>query len=192
MKSGDMMYNEYKFLRDEVVNYGNTQVSLTTFTITATAGIITLGVNNKNPYIFLLSFIIIVPLFYRILFYRSASMRLAAYLIVFLEPKIEGINWETINSETITSIWENDKAIIKFSKIIRHNEFTILAIISDILFLYFYLQQENTTLVFYFALLSSLVLTATIAYSTYKGNMTAKMKEHYIKEWSEIKECRKL
>jgi hypothetical protein len=183
-----MLYNEYKFLRDEIHYYINLNTTLTTFSITVVAGIIALGVNNKNAFIFLLSFIIIIPLFYRIQYNKDAISRLSAYLIVFIEPKIHEINWETINAESVETINKGNKGVYNISRIIRYNEFTLLAFASSSLFIFTCLHDKNCySLVEIIASIISMLTTLGIAYSTYKGNQTAKNKERHIDDWKIIK-----
>ena len=46
----------------------------------------------------LLPMVVVVPVSLRVGYYRDAIAKLSAYQVVFLEPELDGINWETRNN----------------------------------------------------------------------------------------------
>lgn len=91
---------EYNLLRTEINQKIELHNTLLTFTLTTVVAILTFILAQDqpfNPLLFLLPFCILIPMSMRIAYYRSAMARLSAYMIVFLEPCMPGINWETRN-----------------------------------------------------------------------------------------------
>lgn len=89
------MVHEYESLRNEINQKIDLFNTLTTFTLTTAVAILTFALTKDNALLFLLPFCIIIPMYIRISYYRSAMVKLSAYMIVFLETKIEEFNWET-------------------------------------------------------------------------------------------------
>ena len=89
---------EYKMLRDEMQNCIERDNSLTTFMVTAVATILTFAIsaNLQVPFLFLISFCIIIPFSARIAHYKGNVARISAYTIVFLESEMN-IKYETRN-----------------------------------------------------------------------------------------------
>ena len=94
-----VLIEEYKMLRAEIINCINLQNNLCTFVITATSAILALALTSGHPVLFLLPLAIIIPLQGRIFHYRRNILKLSAYNIVFLEPQINDIMWETRHQE---------------------------------------------------------------------------------------------
>ena len=94
MESYDL--EEYKMLRDEIQSCIERDNSLATFMVTAVATILTVAIsaNLQVPFLFLISFCIIIPFSARLAHYKSNVARISAYMIVYLEPKMS-IKYET-------------------------------------------------------------------------------------------------
>ena len=93
------MLKEYEFLRSEIMYEMNLHNTLVTFTITVTVAALgaIFGFTSKSPlpFLYLFPFGILLPMSARIEYYRRSMMKLSGYMIVFLEPYLDGINWET-------------------------------------------------------------------------------------------------
>ena len=89
---------EYKMLREEMQNCIERDNSLATFMVTAVATILTFAVsaNLQVPFLFLISFCIIIPFSARLAHYKGNVARISAYTIVFLEKEMS-IKYETRN-----------------------------------------------------------------------------------------------
>ena len=89
---------EYKMLRDEMQNCIERDNTLTTFMVTAVATILTFAIsaNLQVPFLFLISFCIIIPFTARIAHYKGNVARISAYIIVFLETEMN-TKYETRN-----------------------------------------------------------------------------------------------
>ena len=99
MDQQESKLEEYKMLRDEIQNCVERDNSLATFMVTAVSTILTFAIsaNLQVPFLFLISFCIIIPFTGRISHYKTNVARISAYLIVFLETEMD-IKYETRNS----------------------------------------------------------------------------------------------
>ena len=99
MEEQESKLEEYKMLREEIQNCVERDNSLVTFMVTAVSTILTFAIsaNLQVPFLFLISFCIIIPFTGRISHYKTNVARISAYLIVFLEPEMD-IKYETRNS----------------------------------------------------------------------------------------------
>lgn len=99
MDQQESKLEEYKMLREEIQNCVERDNSLVTFMVTAVSTILTFAIsaNLQVPFLFLISFCIIIPFTGRISHYKTNVARISAYLIVFLEPEMD-IKYETRNS----------------------------------------------------------------------------------------------
>lgn len=99
MEEQESKLEEYKMLREEIQNCVERDNSLVTFMVTAVSTILTFAIsaNLQVPFLFLISFCIIIPFTGRISHYKTNVARISSYLIVFLEPEMD-IKYETRNS----------------------------------------------------------------------------------------------
>ena len=99
MDEQESKLEEYKMLREEIQNCVERDNSLVTFMVTAVSTILTFAIsaNLQVPFLFLISFCIIIPFTGRISHYKTNVARISSYLIVFLEPEMD-IKYETRNS----------------------------------------------------------------------------------------------
>ena len=98
MDEQQLLLEEYKMLREEINQKIGYQNTLLTFTDTVVVSIISLitGIKGKFPTeMYLMPLVIIVPMMFRVAYYRDAVARIAAYITVFIEPKLLPIQWET-------------------------------------------------------------------------------------------------
>lgn len=96
------LLKEYDTLRVEILQKMSLENTLVTFTITTVVAILTFGLSqNKpmNPYFFLLPFCIIIPVSAQMADCRESCSKMGAYIIVYIESEIGGLNWETRNSQ---------------------------------------------------------------------------------------------
>ena len=99
MDEQESKLEEYKMLREEIQNCVERDNTLVTFMVTAVSTILTFAItaNLQVPFLFLISFCIIIPFTGRISHYKTNVARISSYLIVFLEPEMD-IKYETRNS----------------------------------------------------------------------------------------------
>ena len=86
---------EYRTLRGEIDR--NSQITTTVFmaTVTVTSALIGYGLSSEIGPIFLSPFAIIIPSLFFITSQLESTTRIGTYIMVFLEPVSEGLDWET-------------------------------------------------------------------------------------------------
>ncbi len=104
MKAHDNVIKEYEDIRGEIKQKIELHNSLIMFMITTVVAVLAFAVQGDNSILYLLPFGIIIPTSMRITYYRTAMAKLSAYIIVYIENKIKGLNWETRNNKLINSV----------------------------------------------------------------------------------------
>lgn len=132
------LLEEYKMLRDEIQNCVERDNSLSTFMVTAVATILTFAIsaNLQVPYLFLISFCIIIPFSARIAHYKGNVARISAYIIVYLESKLN-IKYETRNIQVKSPNSKKSKLLISM----RNYVGLWLGIISYAIYVEEYIQK---------------------------------------------------
>lgn len=87
---------QYETLREEISNCTRYSNEFSTFSMTALAAVLAFAFSSDNPFLFLVPFVLIIPLSSKSLYYRKNISKISAYMIVMLEPGIEGYLWETL------------------------------------------------------------------------------------------------
>ena len=189
------LFSEYSFLKTEINNHSVRHNNLVTFTITSVVTIIGLAFTINNEYIVyltLLPFVILVPMAARIARSRKSIALVAAYMIVFLEPKLDGINWETATLCFYRKAKNNKSTKDKIRDLIyvfRYYECFILSLVTAVIFyVRFYnarlcIQMSNTIL-----LMIPILATLVILYMTHRTNNVGSDKEKLVKHWINLSE----
>ncbi len=179
---------EYNCIKEEIQNKIELHNTLITFTITTVVAILTFAVSSDNPFLFLVPFCILIPMSSRIAYYRLALSKLSAYLIVFLEPKLDGCDWETRNYVLVNQKLFNKRNGLKESVFINYYDFFLLCIICYVLFLFYYLQDFKMDIMRIFNILWPLSAIFYEFMLTKRMNSGNKKKEEWIRDWNELKQ----
>ncbi len=137
MTKQEIIIKEYEDLRGEIKQKIELHNSLSTFMITTVVAILAFALESDNSLLYLLPFAIIIPISMRIAYFRIALLRLSGYIIVYIENRINGLNWETRNSEFVNT---NYNSIYNNLTISHYYEGAILGIVCYILFFFDYIQ----------------------------------------------------
>lgn len=101
MYKKEHMLKEYETLREEMLQKIEIHNSLITFMITTVSALLTFSLTHDEPLLYLLSFCIIIPTTMRVTYYRAMMIKLSAYIIVYLEKDVKGLEWETRNTRFV-------------------------------------------------------------------------------------------
>lgn len=155
------LLEEYKMLREEIQNCVERDNSLSTFMVTAVATILTFAIsaNLQLPFLFLISFCIIIPFSARIAHYKGNVARISAYIIVYLETELN-IKYETINIQVKNPSSKNSKLLISM----RNYVGLWLGIISYAIYLEEYIQKVGLNRVFDFIFCISPVILLILTF----------------------------
>lgn len=81
-----LILEEYKMLKEEInqkIGYQNTLLTFTDTAVVSIIAIITAVENPLPPEVYLIPLIIIVPMMFRVAYYRDAVAKISAYLSFF-------------------------------------------------------------------------------------------------------------
>lgn len=182
---------EYESLRDEIQRKVELHNNLITFTITTVVAIITVAFTKNVPYLFLVPFCIIIPASYRVAYYRLALSKLSAYIVVFLEDHIDGLNWETRNTYAINTTSKNNIKAVKNLVVSHYYDFFVLSSICYLFFGISYIKNANYEIclfkdICFLVFPLSLILWELIV--TIRIGKANKIKNEWVKKWKEVKE----
>ncbi len=187
----------------DLIKLHNSLTSLTLTSVLAFLGYL-ISNDNSNYSLFFLPIPLIIAVSTRVLYYRKKIVEIGGYIIAVLEPRYNGLQWETYNNyfENISknAIIDDSlnrshfpKKIIQFIKpIIRYNryfEFLMLIIACWVLYTvkmlpYFYDWTWKNILIFSLFIIS--VLYEIII--TVQMNNTNKYRTKSVNEWKKISE----
>lgn len=186
MEEQESKLEEYKMLREEIQNCVERDNSLVTFMVTAVSTILTFAIsaNLQVPFLFLISFCIIIPFTGRISHYKTNVARISSYLIVFLEPEMD-IKYETRNSMVKSAKSKISKLLVAM----RNYVGLLLGILSYAI----YLVEYNNKIGFsnwwdwVFAILPIFFLIL-IFFMDKKIDNVPQEKAKWIENWKQLKE----
>ena len=189
MSEQESKLEEYRMLRDEIQNCVERDNSLATFMVTAVSTILTFAItaNLQVPFLFLISFCIIIPFTGRISHYKTNVARISAYLIVFLEPNMD-VKYETRNSQVKSS----KSKFSRFLVAMRNYVGFLLGILSYIIYLVEYQNKIGFTnaLDILFGILPIFLLIVVFFLDKSIDNVP-KQKAVWIKNWENLKESKR-
>ncbi len=188
MSEQESKLEEYRMLRDEIQNCVERDNSLATFMVTAVSTILTFAItaNLQVPFLFLISFCIIIPFTGRISHYKTNVARISAYLIVFLEPNMD-VKYETRNSQVKSS----KSKFSRFLVAMRNYVGFLLGILSYIIYLVEYQNKIGFTnaLDILFGILPIFLLIVVFFLDKSIDNVP-KQKAVWIKNWENLKKTK--
>lgn len=177
--------DEYKFLREEIMDKMNKQDKLTQFAYTTAAAIWSLALTVNSEWILLIALFIAVPVSLRIVKIRMDCAFLAAYMSAFLEQKID-ITWEC-NNELYCDKHPRGKAQGVFYLLSKFDFVFIVLITSG---LFWFMRIDNlfaynwifTILLILFQVTILIIeICIVISFSRF-----AKYRKNYCNEWKKI------
>ena len=204
----DNKIKEYEILRSEInqkIELHNTLLTFTITTVVAILSFILLQEHSYSAFLFLIPFCVLIPMSMRIAYYRSAMAKIAAYMIVFLESDIPGLQWETLNKEVISIAYDKNNededtneslsSSIHFAerkevqRLIskRYYECFILGILCYILYAVHYYQNDVCCFLKLFNLLWPLLLILLEFFITVVLDSVDKSKKFWYKQWTKLK-----
>ena len=143
MNDKDVLLKEYESLKSEINQKIELHNSLTMFMITTVIAILAFALESDNSLLYLLPFGIIIPVSMRIAYYRTAMVKLSAYISVFIEKRIKELNWETRNMHFVN---KGENKLQNCFTISHFYEGLILSMICCVLFFLSYLNNNPASL----------------------------------------------
>lgn len=185
MNEQENIIKEYEDLRSEIKQKIELHNSLITFMVTTVVAVLAFALESNNPLLFLLPFGIIIPISMRITYYRAAMVKLSAYIIIYIESEIEGLNWETRNTQLINV----DQSNLYDSFTISHYyEGIIMSIVCYVLYIGNYIKDKTMNLQTIVCLIIPFILVIWEAIITKRIVTFNKQKNEWIKKWKDFKD----
>lgn len=184
-----MNKEEYNTLREEMLQKIELHNKLIMFSITTSVAILAYAFSQKNPFLYLIPFCVIIPTSMRVIYYRSAIVKIAAYIIVFIEKNNNEIKWETRNHK-INEITGRNNFISIFLKMNINYDCLVLSVVCYLLFIINYIQTYSAEGIFVFIIniIWPIFLLFIETAISVKGNGLYKTKQDWINEWEQVKD----
>lgn len=90
----EVRLEEYRTLRQEILDYAKFQHDLVLFSFTGSAAIFTLVSQSNHLFLLLAVYVLLVPLRCRHTFYQEMIVKIGAYIGTCIEPSLDGLYWE--------------------------------------------------------------------------------------------------
>lgn len=177
---------EYRTLRQEILDIERIQYDLSIYVFTVVGVIYTITFSSENIYLLLISYVILVPLRCKHIFYHEMVTKLATYISTVLEPSIVGLRWEnrTHMANADDGKFKNDFRFIQLHNYI----YSIIAWGNAVLILTQSISDTSTScglklLFLIFSIVMSIIVTQ---YDLLMICKAKKVREYYIRAWKEI------
>ena len=96
MKEQEAMLAEYNTLRAELIQYQQMNLQIPIFTLPVAVAVMAYGFQQKYSFAFLAAIAILLTALWYNRFVLASVSSIGAYIYAIIEPKIEGLQWETI------------------------------------------------------------------------------------------------
>lgn len=90
------LIEEFKALRQEIIFNFEGQIKLLIFATVGVGSILSFGHKANNSFVFLVGTLIVILCLAYTLALKWSTVRISAYVRCFIEPNVDGLNWETI------------------------------------------------------------------------------------------------
>ncbi len=171
---------EYEMLREEILFSMQTVKNYRTLLYSIVIAVLAFAFDKDEAILFLLPFCVIIPLYLLAMHQIDSTMRLGAYIYVFIEPGTE-CQWETRIIKY--DILHRNQYSTKKSSIDPYWCVSLCCILLSIL----KLDICNIDVEFYVTALMQIILLISCIYLFIKKRPDyLTIKEKYIKEWKEI------
>lgn len=171
---------EYEALRAEILLSLQTVKNYRTFLYSAVAALLAFAFEKENPFMFLIPFVVIIPLHLLSMHQIDSALRIGSYIYVFLENG-EEVHWET-------RLLEYDKLHkgqydTKKANIDPYWYLSLLCLTFSVVNVDF--EEKN----FYLMLILPVAILILCLYLFFKKRPDySKRKIYYINEWEKIKQ----
>ena len=188
MNEHDEIIKEYEELRGEIKQKIELHNSLITFMITAVVAVLAFAVEGNNSILYLLPFGIIIPTSMRITYYRTAMARISAYIVVYIEKNVKGLNWETRIHKFVYNGGDTFHDNITIS---QYYEGMILSVMCYLLYFFDYIKDKTISLQVIICSIFPLLFVIWEMIITKRIAGFTKERNFWIDQWEIFKNCKK-
>lgn len=175
------MNEEYQALREEIMFSMQTVKNYRSLLYTIVVAVLAFAVDKGEAILFLVPFVAIVPIYLLSMHQIDSTMRIGAYIYVFLEPNLP-VGWET-RLYVYDQLYKNEYGTKKTS-IDSYLVLSFLCIIMSIVNMDF----NNKDYMFYIIVFLQIVISIVCIFIFIKKRPDyLKVKEKYIADWKRVK-----
>lgn len=98
MNRNNNLLEEYKLLSNEITRLYSQQEDLAKNIVPLVTSILVIIIDNGNPFLLFSPYLFMVFQSFRFIEIKRRFVRISAYMVVYLEPFLDGIGWETRNT----------------------------------------------------------------------------------------------
>lgn len=182
---------EYLMLREEMTWRQKVIDTLGTFTYTIFVSILGIALSTNNIELFLLPFVVILPISLKVAYHKYAITKISVYLKIFLEDVNDenSFKWENYNS----MYYQKNPRGMKEKTFFYGSslEYILMCILTSIFFwIKYFMQDEICFTVFQMGifLFIQLIVIILVVYVTVGYTVLEKKKPSIIPNWEKIKE----
>lgn len=186
MKSEEKMY-EYRMLREEIVYLMKLHKMLTLFLYSSIGVYLPFVLKQENPFYILTIYLIVLPIAYKNFYYREQLAKISGYMIIFLEPYLKGVNWESMNLILKRQPHKGKNTNIKQ---IVYYEYIIIYIFSFSIFIYQYHNSQTiykSALMLIFIIACILIGGGWLIEKILKDKNIDRTREEWVQRWVKLK-----
>lgn len=173
---------EYNMLRNEIMYYIKSIDDLSVLTYTFYLTITGLAFTTKIYEIFLLPYLLLLPISFKVSDHKTSIAKISAYLKVFCE-KDSIYKWETRRHSYY--IIFNNSLSAKINYYISSIEYIVMYSISTLLFWFTYSSYPKH--IFLLITILQIFICITLVYSTLNALFIPKLKLNYINNWEKLR-----
>lgn len=175
--------DEYKTLREEIIHSYTIVDSSRNILYITVAYILTFATTKNNPFLYLLPFAVIIPIYLVAINYTFDMYRIGTYIMIFGETKSSDLRWETrqyrLNRQPKDAMPRQAKTF--------HIPYIFLGFACSVLF-FSSIDYSNLSTTDLFSFLLGVILTMILlSIYIYYHNMLSVQKK-YIKGWKRVLE----
>lgn len=175
---------EYKMLKDEMVRAIDTINNVRNILYVAIISVLTFAVKEQLPFLFLISYIIIIPIYGITINRMHQFYRAAAYIMVFIEEQGSEIKWETRLYSLIQQ--SNNQHRIRYQKANVFPFVFISGFITILFFIYLDLERINELSVMIQMTLAIVLFLGVLVISVNQKSPD-KLRKEYVDKWKVVK-----
>ena len=182
---------EYSTIREEILQKIELHNILILYAYTITIALLAVGATINEggvdiPGIYLLPILAMPSLSIRVAYYRDAVAKLSAYLIVFIEPMLQGIGWEGRNALLSTEMRKEDKRSNSLLlSDLRYFDYPVICLVC--LLLYLFSVEAYTNIAICLAILGVILTVVEFIISLSMNRITSK-RSKWEKRWRKVQE----
>lgn len=181
---------EYELLRQEILNNIQDIVQYNTLLYTVTVAVLAFAFEKESPFLCLLPYVAIIPIYLCVEGYLVANSRIASYMIVFLEGTDH--NWETrLYKESLLDKRQQDPNMaqrISMLGIPERMPHFFVAFICSACTIYKVIIKSTTAFEKWASIIFVFFITSmTAIMMVQKSKRNVEVKRSYMKRWQAVK-----